>query len=434
MNQEVDNEPDSPHAVAAVSLEVQDAPSTHSLTSSLRTSGSHITLSTVFKEMRADTQEQAHWEDVCRAYRQYAKFAVQQFAMNHPTRFAHLPPSQQAVLPPHLCVDTPEFHQRTQALKDAAIRNQFALDCILRHAGQPHSQQQQDETELASDTQIEKVSSVLKSLARDWSSEGERERTMAYRPILQALERFVPSVPGKVAPKVCVPGAGVGRIACEIAGRGYVVQGNEFSLYMLLASDFILNGSIGVGLSLSPWLLETRNVVSTKDQLRIVRIPDMDPSALASNGEEESNFSMAAGDFASIYSVDSEANAWDSVVACFFLDAVPNVIQYLQVVYHMLKPGGYLINLGPLHWHWSGPPMGLEDRTIEDYHARWKHLDTRYLTSIDLTWEDTKQILTNIGFEVIIESNLDALYTADSRSMITTKYCCVHLVAQKPQN
>ena len=40
---------------------------------------------------------------------------------------------------------------------------------------------------------------------------------------------------------VLVPGAGLGRLAFEIARRGYTCQGNEFSLFMLFASNFVLN-------------------------------------------------------------------------------------------------------------------------------------------------------------------------------------------------
>ncbi|KAJ8872252.1 hypothetical protein PR048_025854 [Dryococelus australis] len=47
------------------------------------------------------------------------------------------------------------------------------------------------------------------------------------------------SVPANV--KVLVPGAGLGRLAFEIARLGYNCQGNEFSLFMLFASNFVLN-------------------------------------------------------------------------------------------------------------------------------------------------------------------------------------------------
>jgi N2227-like protein len=266
---------------------------------------------------------------------------------------------------------------------------------------------------------------------------------------------------------------------------------------MLLASDFILNGPVVAAssyqeedgkrpLSISPWLLETRNVHAAKDPLRVVQIPDVDPFELvASNrpncdddddddeedtlthddddGEDRmdsaetetkmedslspeaavaapeptsatrsADFSMAAGDFSSIYSVDSEAAAWDCVVACFFLDASPSIIEYLQVVLHMLKPGGLLISFGPLHWHWSGPAMMLQDTSVPDYHERYSYLDPKYLHSVDFCWEDIQQILINLGFEMLeTEMGIPALYTADVKSMQQSEYRCVHLVARK---
>lgn len=41
--------------------------------------------------------------------------------------------------------------------------------------------------------------------------------------------------------KVLVPGAGLGRLPYEIAKSGYTCQGNEFSLFMLFTSNFVLN-------------------------------------------------------------------------------------------------------------------------------------------------------------------------------------------------
>lgn len=40
---------------------------------------------------------------------------------------------------------------------------------------------------------------------------------------------------------VLVPGAGLGRLAWEIARLGYMCQGNEWSFFMLFSSNFVLN-------------------------------------------------------------------------------------------------------------------------------------------------------------------------------------------------
>jgi len=291
-----------------------------------------------------------------------------------------------------------------------------------------------------------KVSSVLKSLARDWSSEGKPERDMAYQPILRQVQKFVPVQGAGTQPsKICVPGAGVGRLACELSAKGYTVQGNEFSLYMLLASDFILNASVATPskpLKLSPALLESRNVHVSVDPIHSITLPDVDPFAMVQQEQEQAKstdaslpqpeFSMAAGEFVSIYSSPKERGQWDAVAACFFLDASPCIIKYIQVIHQMLKPGGVLIYFGPLLWHWSGPAMRPDDKTAEAYKGRFAYFDKHYMTSIDLCWEDVREVILNVGFEFEEEeTGLRALYTADRRSMMNMNYRCASFVARK---
>jgi carnosine N-methyltransferase len=219
---------------------------------------------------------------------------------------------------------------------------------------------------------------------------------------------------------------------------GYSVQGNEFSLYMLLASDFILNGGIATPdrpLEMAPWLMESTNSHSSADRCRIVQIPDVDPLDIMDYEENETpvpQFSMAAGDFQSIYSNPGEVGQWDCVCSCFFLDACPNIVETIQLIHKMLKPGGYLVNFGPLLYHWSGPIMRPDDKSAEDYQNRFTHVDQRYMRSVDLTYEDVKEMLINVGFEIVEEqTGIKCLYTADRRSMQNMVYRCVSFVARK---
>lgn len=91
------------------------------------------------------------------------------------------------------------------------------------------------------DNQQDKVRSTLRSFVRDWTKEGASEREACYKPLLEALEAHFPDVSTRGEKKVLVPGCGLGRLAMEIAARGFWAQGNEFSTYMLIASHFALN-------------------------------------------------------------------------------------------------------------------------------------------------------------------------------------------------
>jgi hypothetical protein len=101
----------------------------------------------------------------------------------------------------------------------------------------------------------------------------------------------------------------------------------------------------------------------------------------------------------------------------------------------MLRPGGFLINVGPLLYHWSGPLLRPENETWQsrqNYRERHSHIDDRYMTSIDMAYDDIKEIMINIGLEILEESTgIDCFYTADLQSMMKTQYRCISFVAQK---
>lgn len=63
-------------------------------------------------------------------------------------------------------------------------------------------------------------------------------------------------------------------------------------------------------------------------------------------GNPDADFSMAAGEFLEVYG--NQRAEWDSVVTCFFIDTAPIVMEYLELLYDLIQPGGYWINLGTL--------------------------------------------------------------------------------------
>lgn len=142
---------------------------------------------------------------------------------------------------------------------------------------------------------VDKIRSTLKQLVRDWSSFGSLERELAYGPIIQTIEERFGSIPEneRNLVRILVPGAGLGRLAFELAWRGFSTQGNEFSFYMLLASHFVLNKTKKVDEHLIyPYIHSSSNWRNAQDMLQEVRFPDVKPSELP----HQVDFSMVAGE------------------------------------------------------------------------------------------------------------------------------------------
>lgn len=94
--------------------------------------------------------------------------------------------------------------------------------------------------------------------------------------------------------KILVPGAGLGRLTYELARRGYYCEGNEFSLFMLIASNFVLNKCvIDNQYTIYPWVHQYVNNAKREDQVKSITFPDVSPTQDPPTGE----FHMIAGDF-----------------------------------------------------------------------------------------------------------------------------------------
>ncbi|KAK7678716.1 hypothetical protein QCA50_018298 [Cerrena zonata] len=263
---------------------------------------------------------------------------------------------------------------------------------------------------------MDKLRSTLKQFVRDWSEEGKVERDVCYEPMKDALIKHFQNIPtaerGKL--RVLVPGAGLGRLAWDIANMGFACQGNEFSHYMLLASFFILNRTETINQhTIYPYVHSFSNIRDKAALLRGVTIPDVNPSSLPQN----SNFSLVAGDFEEIYGAeeheegDPQAGEWDAIMTCFFIDTAKNIVNYLRIIHRILAPGGVWINLGPLLWHW-------ENNTTND-------------PSVELSLDEVKELARQIGFEISNERTIDTTYTNNSQSMLGYVYQAAFWTATK---
>ncbi|KAJ2824961.1 hypothetical protein IWW50_003079 [Coemansia erecta] len=266
------------------------------------------------------------------------------------------------------------------------------------------------------DSHMEKVFSTLKQFVRDWSEEGRSEREQTYGPLMQALEaEFADVAPeARGAIQVLVPGAGLGRLAFDICCRGFSCQGNEFSYFMLFASNFILNKSRVVNQhTIYPFVHQFSNVVAASEQLRAVHIPDVLPSEMPYT--DTASFSMSAGDFIEIYGAEDQKEKWDAIVTCFFMDTANNALAYLDTMWHAMKPGAVWINLGPLLWHFDN---------IEGE------------SSIEFTREEFVKLVSKMGFvmdEQQFKEQVSVPYTSNAKSMLQYTYHSFMCVARKPE-
>jgi len=211
--------------------------------------------------------------------------------------------------------------------------------------------------------------------------------------LIEELTRVLPVDPEfPYTRRVLCPGSGLGRLPFEICKRGYACQGNEYSYFMLITGNYILNMTKDVNqYTIYPYLHQISNVINTNDQFCAINIPDVSPVSLPENAD----FSYAAGDWLEVFA--GQKDSWDCVVTCFFLDTANNVIQFVEHIRNILKPGGRWINLGPLLYHYADMP---------------------YEQSIELSYEELVHVIKQYGFVLEVEKMQETTYTNNPRAMM----------------
>lgn len=333
-------------------------------------------------------------------YRRYGRDKIRQKR----AIFNRLPDCHQRILSPvflnHLtkmkeCVDV---NQRVLKMICAFGVAMFGDDCAMRTAAEI--------TQLrpASEHYMSKVRTTLKQIMRDWSEDGMAERKSCYDVVSSALNKRFPDKSMRAHINVLVPGAGLGRFAWGLVLDGFSVQGNEFSLFMLLTSNFILNQCQKRNeFTVYPFVLDTCNNWTYEDQLRPIHFPDICPSE--SDPERENTFSMSAGDF--LDSARNEINKWSAVVTVFFIDTAANLLEYIDTIHRILKPGGVWLNFGPLAYHFA---------------------DDEDADSIELPYSEVVRLIVDKGFRFERDDRIEnahiASYVRNRRSMLQYEYTC----------
>jgi carnosine N-methyltransferase len=225
----------------------------------------------------------------------------------------------------------------------------------------------------------ERVTEALQHLFRDWAAEGRHERDVPFDAIVRVLARELPAA--RAAPadgaddrvRVLVPGSGLGRLAHDIAARlpGAAVTANEYSAYMRLVYRLVetLTPEPAAQMTLHPFIDWWSHQASRAGMTRAVRFPDAapDPSVL-----------LVEGDFTTEFA--NQSAHYDAVATFFFVDTATNMLDYLDQIARVLKPGGLWVNLGPLLYHKAAVELSLDDvmAVAEEYGFEFVDVDEEW--------------------------------------------------------
>lgn len=72
---------------------------------------------------------------------------------------------------------------------------------------------------------------------------------------------------------------------------------------------------------------------------------------------------------------------WDCVASVYFVDTAHDVLEYVERVAELLRPGGLWVNLGPLLWHFADSPDE---------------------PSLEISWERLRELVLRAGFEILV--------------------------------
>lgn len=156
-----------------------------------------------------------------------------------------------------------------------------------------------------------------------------------------------------------------------------------------------------------PFCHQFVNNLNRDDSLVSCRFPDVSAYQNPPKGE----MNMIAGDFVQVYGEASQADSWDCICSCFFIDCANNIVEFLEIIYKILKPGGIFINYGPLLYHYCDAPGEV---------------------SIEPSYQDLREIIENIGFTFVKEeTKVKSKYSQNPSSMSQLTYDSVFFVVQK---
>ncbi|KJZ67967.1 hypothetical protein HIM_03754 [Hirsutella minnesotensis 3608] len=328
--------------------------------------------------------------------------------------YKNVPKSQKTLLEHHLSYSS-KFDQVqaklivNQALCDQIVGNALHFYGIEIEELQKHIRDTEASGHLADKVS---VSQALKHIVRDWTDEGDHERNSTFRCMLGTLTQLFPDRLNEEqdAIKILLPGAGLGRLGHEINRLGgFEVTTNEYSMFMNVLYRFIETHHVKNGKSFHPFIDGWSHHATDADMHRSLQFPDVevDPRGVL----------LMEGDFTTIYRKDY--GTFDIVLTYFFIDTARNLMNYLDNIKGVLKPGGYWINLGPLLYG-TAPLVQL---SLEDV--------LKISEAMGFEFSDTDEQYGPLTFEESTVRSMEAVYGFDDKALTKNAYNAQFWVARK---
>ncbi|KAM0338326.1 hypothetical protein ACHAPU_011378 [Fusarium lateritium] len=310
-----------------------------------------------------------------------------------------------------------QYSKKFSRIDSLLRKNQELCDDIVQHAMQFY-EIKQDEFQKhvksleASGRLADKisVSQALKHYVRDWTENGESERSTTFSCLVKTLEGLFPGRDGAAPVKVLVPGAGLGRLGHDIAGLGgFEVTINEWSMYMNIAYRFIEAKHSHNSHSFHPFIDGWSHHATEQDMTRELTFPD--------TSIKSTSVVLVEGDFTTAFT--DKTGAFDVVVTYFFIDTARNLMSYLDNIKNVLKPGGHWVNLGPLLYG-TGPFVQL---SLEEIVQVTEAMGFEYL--------DTDESCGPLTFPERTIRGMEAVYGFDDRALTKSAYNAQFWVAKR---
>ena len=249
----------------------------------------------------------------------------------------------------------------------------------------------------------------MSCLMRDWTLESKPERDNNYGNVLKEVKKYYnyddKNLMKKNNYKALVPGTGCSRMAFELAKRGFEVEANDFCFIYILCDDYLFNYSHKNEFQFCPSIHTFANNYSESSVIKRYSFPDVDiRDELEKSGAKPITF--IKGDFLLKYK--GIKDQYDLIVTLFFIDVSTNIVEYVEIMHDLLKKGGVWVNLGCLDY----------------FHSR-------NLNSIDLTWDELRQVIINYDFDIKNEVTDFVPYGVKVGSMMSDSYGTVFFTAVK---